>query len=70
MLQAKLQEKSAFELCYRLADSQYVMFYFLSQTALQGCDYRSLPNPRAVVCECVRTYVTLYVCYGVSLYGP
>ena len=47
---------------------------FLSQTALQGCDYRSLPNPRAVVCECVRTYVrryvTLYVCYGVSLYGP
>ena len=26
---------------------------FLSQTALQGCDYRSLPNPRAVVCGCV-----------------
>ena len=24
--------------------------YFLSQTALQGCDYKSLPNPAAVVC--------------------
>ena len=29
--------------------------FFLSQTALQGCDYRSLPNPTAVVCEYVRT---------------
>ena len=25
-------------------------FRFLSQTALQGCDYKSLPNPAAVVC--------------------
>ena len=29
--------------------------YFLSQTALQGCDFRSLPNPAAVVCEYLRT---------------
>ena len=35
---------------------------FLSQTALQGCDYRSLPNPTAVVCECVRAYVRNAVC--------
>ena len=39
-----------------------IIYLFLSQTALQGCDYRSLPNPTAVVCGCVRTYVRNAVC--------